>query len=224
MLGLLGCLLCTTCQSDGALGNTTDAAAREKHKNAQFQQLTPEVAAATLEIKAKFDAGLRKYESAERELSTLYEQNSRRLRSHLLAQETFRQVFPFDGEMTLEGVSDLVEQLPYCTKKCGFQTETGTVNYYCPSTDAGFFSYLASISPSSPIITAFHDSYLEKRMIAPEIRQQMLLSGLEELDFTNPDHQLFYALFQLWINEEMRAYALANSMKPAEEPGKGQPE
>lgn len=194
----------TACQTDT---NKTPTIPETDQAALYQQRLHPKVAAITQEIKEEFDAGLRNYIGEERSLSYLYEQNARILRMHFLAEETFRHVFPFNGKINEEQLSNVADQLPYFTKKCGFQSEEGIVNYYCPAIDSAFFSYLADIKPASRIIQKFHDSYLETKVITPDVRQGRLLQALEALDFNSPDHQLFYALFQLWIHEEMRAYA-----------------
>lgn len=183
-----------------------------------FSNFFPDsVMQSTRRIKAAFENGLRDYAGPERPLSYLYEQNARALRMHFLAEETFRFVFPFNGKMSLEELATDTDRLPFVTRNCAFVVDSVTYHYYCPSLDSMFFAYLASVEPPSPLISNFVETYRSQRTITPAIRQQMLLSGLEELDFEQPDHQLFYALFQFWVYSEMRAYVVANAADGAVE-------
>jgi hypothetical protein len=177
------------------------------NKGALFlDKLPPEVAANTTMLKTKFDAGLRDYGGATRELPYLYERNIALLRSHLLEEETFRFVFPFNGKLSLKSEAGLVGKLPYMTQKCGYQDQGGNViNYYCPALDEAFFEYLDELAPSSELIGQFVAEYREFKTITPDLRYNMLMSGSEKLDFSSPDHQLFYALFQLWAYDDMKA-------------------
>ncbi|MEM9836159.1 MAG: hypothetical protein AAF828_06635 [Bacteroidota bacterium] len=212
-----------------ACGSPEGAADEEGNETANrgllFAKRFPaEVVQPTLALKAKFDAGLISKSETERELGYWYELNARQIRSHYMQEETFRYVFPFNGEMSLDAEAELAEQLPYMTRNCGYQNGAGEViHYFCPSLDSTYFHYLDELAPGSGLIAQFAQEYRSKKIISPRLRQNMLLKSIEALDFTNPDHQLFYALFQLWVFDDIMAGVIARattSPTPDQQPEK----
>lgn len=195
----VGCASEPTPETERELPNETVAYTLGEH-------LSDEATTATLAFKTAFDEGLRDYAGARRTLAELYERNALQLRLHFLEEETFSSVFPFNGKLRPERLTELMEDLPYMTNNCGFQTPDGeVVHYYCPGTDEDFFGYLAAVGRNNVLVEQFRTTYLDKKIIEPAFRERMLLTAADEFDFTNGDHQMFYALFQAWILEEARA-------------------
>lgn len=204
LLVIIGGLL-LTCR--GEENPAAQAVTEPKGASEQLQAFfTPAEQQAILRFKTAFDDGLQNRGGAKRELPYLYEQHARRLRMDYLAQESFSGVFPFNGQLILEQRPELVEGIPFFTHACGFQAEgEKIVNYYCPALDTAFFNYLDALSPENELIREFAVTYREHKTIVPGTRRKMLLEALEIFNFQNPDHQLFYALFHCWVNEEMQA-------------------
>ncbi|MEM6878442.1 MAG: hypothetical protein AAF544_07785 [Bacteroidota bacterium] len=166
-----------------------------------------DVVAASHQIKDAFESGIRLRSEADSSLSYLYRQHARRLRTHFFDNDPIVGVFPFNGEWTLTQRADVVAELPFMSNLCGFQKASGeTVNYFCPSLDESYFAYLEEVGEGYAIISEFASDYQETKQIAPAVRQKMIMQSIEDLDFSNYDHQFFYSLFHLWAAEEMRAY------------------
>lgn len=171
------------------------------------QFFSPAEVSALVAIKQKFEEGLRKGMES-RTIAYAYEQHARRMRMDYFDQSPVTNLFPFNGKFDFSQVEDDVKKLPFMSYKCGFVIETSqeVVNYYCPSLYQPFFDYLAKAGQSSPLITAFVEEYPKVKAITPALKNQLLLGGEQELVFSNWDHQLFYFLFNCWVNEEIIAY------------------
>lgn len=159
------------------------------------------------QIKEEFEAGIRLPSEADSSLAYLYRQHARKLRIQFMDQDPMLPLFPFNGKLLLSDRKELADQLPFMSYLCGFQTEDGEpVHYYCPSLHEAYFEYLEVVGRSAPVLAQFVHDYQGNKTITTSIRQLMLMSSIEDLDFSDYDHQLFYCFFQLWVADEMQAY------------------
>lgn len=136
-----------------------------------------------------------------------YEQNQLKIRQQVFDQQTINHLFPFsEGQLRLGNIGETSE-LALFSDQCSFASDSTdlVVRYTCLSKDESFLSYLNEQAASSSIITGFVESYRASGMITDGIKQSLILSKAEGIDFNNPHHQLFYALFQLLLVEEMEA-------------------
>lgn len=157
-------------------------------------------------LKQKFDEGIRPgFE--QRPLSYAYAQHALRLSLDLLNEETFAQVFPYNGDFTLEQNKEQAQQLSFLSYYCGFQMPDGqsVINYFCLKSSSAFMDYLAELGRSNEIIDRAQNGYRTQKQFDPTIRQMVLLEADEGLDFENPGHQLFYFIYHSMINEEYQA-------------------
>lgn len=159
--------------------------------------------AAILKLKHIFEQGLTA-NPGQRPAAFDYEQHALRMRLDFLNQETFEFFYPYNGDFRLSTYPDQVEQLSFLTNKCGFQViETEEIiHHLCFNTDKRFFDYLEQLGKENAVIASFRDNYLNNKVIVQEDRKSMILNSVEELDWENPDHQLFYFLFHALVNEE----------------------
>lgn len=211
------CMLCLLCFAIAACtadepGNISEEVEAVVADTSQLELVkrffTPKEVEAMLAIKAEFEGGLRKGLEL-RSVAYAYEQHAIRMRLNYFDKTPVIYQYPFNGKFDFSRVESYANSLPFMTRKCGFQIEATkeVVNYYCPSIHQPFFDYLTEIGQSSSIISNFAKEYPEVKAILPGIKQQMLMSSNEELDFEKWDHQLFYLLFHCWVNEELIAYA-----------------
>jgi hypothetical protein len=169
---------------------------------------------AIISIKKRFEEGLRQ-SFEKRTISYAYIQNATRMRLNFIEKDQSTMPFPFNGDFSLEEVSEEVEKLSFISKKCGFlvgDTEE-QVNYYCLSLNKNYFDYLGAIPDEDKLIANFVTMYKETKNITSEFRQQLLFMSIESLDLENWDHQFFYMLVQCWRKEELIAYAKATANK-----------
>ncbi|MEM6773144.1 MAG: hypothetical protein AAF597_21405, partial [Bacteroidota bacterium] len=179
-----------------------------------FSHFPPEVLDALVTIKTRFEQGLR-IGKEQRSVGYAYEQHAIRMRLDFFDKAQITNNYPYNGQFSLAEVKAAVDQLPFFTDKCGFAVgeQDQVVNYYCPALDENYFSYLGQLSDPEGIISTFVSNYREAKTITPMMRQKMVMSAQESLDFDNWDHQLFYCLFQCWVNEEVQAYIEVNVLR-----------
>lgn len=194
-----------------ACGGERTATTTEVLPSGQYADwFDPATATAVSDLKQQFDDGLLAHGGGATDIPYLYEQNALRLRMHFLEEESFSFLFPFNGKMSLSEEEELAGRIGFMSYDCGYQPARDTiVNFFCPAADSTYFAYLANVQPNSILIDRFRESYLADRVITPSMRQAMLTSAREELDFSSPDHQLFYALFHLWVLDDMQARVAA---------------
>jgi len=81
-------------------------------------------------IKAEFEKGLR-LGKEKRTVGYAYTQHANRMRLDFFDETPVINNYPFNGAFNLAMVKQSVEQLPFVTRKCGFEAKDGekTVNY-----------------------------------------------------------------------------------------------
>jgi len=165
-------------------------------------------------IKAEFEKGLR-VGKEKRTVGYAYTQHANRMRLDFFDEAPINNSHPFNGAFTLSMVQTSVEQLPFVTRKCGFEVKEveKTINYYCLSLDENYFNYLDELGATSALIKEFATVYKTNKTVTPAIRKGMVMESLEQLDMDNWDHQLFYLLFQCWTNEELMAYQKVKALQ-----------
>jgi len=165
---------------------------------------------ALLELKEQFDAQLRKG-FGDRSMAYVYEQHALRMKLDLLNNEPYDYLFPYNGKFSLADHLELVEEMPFLTYKCGFQKEDGEViHYYCLGLEGGFIDHLTEVGENNELIKRFAARYQEVKTIDPQAKQDMVLNAQEELSFEELDHQLYYFLFHVCVNEERLAVKKLN--------------
>lgn len=146
--------------------------------------------------------------SKDRSIEDCYKLHANEMRMNFMQKHPYTSTFPYDGSFDLSMVSS-IDSLNFLTKKCGFQQkESGKViNYYCLKSEGRYMDYLKRIQSESPIILTFYKEYQDSKTISPNIRQGVMISSLEDLDFSKEGHRLFYMIFHLLTNEEKLAAA-----------------
>lgn len=176
-------------------------------KSALFAKyFTTEEQAILLKIKAIYEKGISDGFTFD-DIGEAYSYNAGVLKSDLFNKIPHTLTFPYNGKFSLSTFEKEINKLSFITKKCGFQdTQTEKlINYYCPNLDEDFFAFLEEGSAGSKLIKDFHNDYMAQKVINNEIKRNMVLMSDEELDFDNFNHQLFYMLFHIYVNEEQKA-------------------
>lgn len=170
------------------------------------QYFTKEEQEALLKIKAFYEKGISDGFTFD-EIGEAYDYNSGILRSDLFNEIPHTVTFPYNGEFALAMFEKEIPKLSFVTKKCGFKdTKTeNIINYYCPNLDKDFFAYLEELGKDNELIQVFYEEYLSQKIISNGIKQGMLFRSKDNLDFNNFNHQLFYMLFHVFVNEEQIA-------------------
>lgn len=161
---------------------------------------------ATLAVKSAFDEGL-STGYGKRTIDYIYQQHALRLKLDVLQKESFAHLYPYNDAFKLEDHQELVDKLPFITKKCGFQdVEKGkTIHYYCLSLEGGFLDFLTDLGKDNQLIASFASNYRQNKSLDRNVYQDILISGESELNFQNLDHQLFYSFVHILTHEEVLA-------------------
>lgn len=179
-------------------------------ENSLFSEFfNQEEAQALTEVKDAFEKGI--CEGRETNKSAdCYDFHSWILRSDLLQQTPITKNFPFKGDFALDStlVSEKLSEV--WTNKCGFQTDKGTLNYFCLDASKKVMKYLTKLGESNVVINSYAENYAKNKTVTPQDIQAFVMNGPEELDFSNYDHQIFHLLVCLSLNEEMNAMRRIN--------------
>ena len=171
-----------------------------------FKFFNAQEQAAILAIKATFDKGInRDFEWDD--ISRAYDYHAKTIRIDLLNGVPFTLTYPYDGTFDFQNYTAELNQLPFITNECGFQNaETKQkINYYCLNLEQRYFDYLQELSKSSSFIANFAEAYQKSKSLTPTIKEKLLFSAKEELDFMNLDHQQLYMWLHLLASEEIMA-------------------
>lgn len=208
-----GCLVgCSSGQGTGTTDEVgtasepTSSSAVEGSTLLADQFLGTEAIDALNEIKAVFDQGISKG-YGDRPPAYVYEQHALRMRMDYFDNDPYTSVFPYNGEFDLSSFTEAVNKLPFISNKCGFQDPTTkeVINYYCFNTDPDYMRYLAAVGENSALVKGFQQHYQETKSITSNMREAMLTQSVEEIDFSSLDHQYFYMMFHILVNEERLA-------------------
>lgn len=123
--------------------------------------------------------------------------------------------FPYDGKFEFAQMEEQAASLDFLTKNCGFQIQaTGEmVNYYCMKSTGKWMDYLNHIGSTSSLIQNVRNSYAQAKTITQSIKQELVLQASNDLNFASEDHQIFYMMIHLLINEERIASEKINQSK-----------
>jgi len=141
-------------------------------------------------------------------LGEAYKYNSSMFRTDILNDIPYTLTFPYNGKFDLTKHEERVKSMGFFSKKCGFgdkQTDE-IIHYWCLSLDETFFSYLDELGKDNEFIKNFAEGYQRSKGITNEMKQRLIWLDEMTIDFNNYDHQVFYMLFHVLINEERIAY------------------
>jgi len=157
-----------------------------------------------LKLKQNFEKGMCE-EQKTNDLTNCYKRHARTIQSDFIQQIPIKFTFPYDSDFQLNKEETKTILSSIWTDKCGYQTDTGTVNYFCLDAAAKIMDYYKEVAQQSDFIRGFTESYIKNKTITSPHTNGLLMSSGENLDFENFDHQLFYAILHLTWNEENKA-------------------
>lgn len=169
--------------------------------------ITAEEMAILITIKADFDALLNHENKTNRSLGEQYELHAAGLGNSFLQNNPITLNLPYNNKIRLSDYDDLLLNSNLWSYKCGYQEEDGSqiLNFYCLNTSGPIFNYLQNASPNNELIHNFITSYKKIGDFSPDIQQSTILNTPLNIDFNNPDHQMFWVIYHLSLNETMNA-------------------
>lgn len=159
---------------------------------------------ALLKIKQDFEKGMCE-EQKTNDLTNCYKRHARTIQSDFIQQIPIKFTFPYESDYQLDKVEVKAVLSSVWTDKCGYKTDTGTVNYFCVDAGAKIMDYYKEVAQESDYIGNYAESYIKYKTLTESQTSSLLMSSGENLDFENFDHQLFYAILHLTWNEENKA-------------------
>lgn len=170
-----------------------------------------------LSIKSKFDNKLCSTYNHNRILSECYKFSSHSLKSDFLSGYPIQLNFPFDNTMPLNSLTDTTLSQIW-SFKCGFidKFDNTIFNFYCLNINGKVGDYLKRLGNNNNLIKEFFNSYSKHQDFHPDIQQQIILSAQDKLEFSNIDHQIFWMLYCLSLNETITATKKVNEKQTSE--------
>jgi len=159
---------------------------------------------ALLKIKRDFEVGMCEEQKTD-DLTNCYKRHARTIQSDFIQQIPIKFTFPYESDFQLDKAEIKAVLSSVWTDKCGFQTDAGTVNYFCLDASAKVMDYYKAVAQQSNFIGNFTESYIKNKTLTETQTSSLLMSSGENLDFENFDHQLFYTILHLTWNEENKA-------------------
>ncbi len=203
-LGILClCWACQTSSSEKQTSSTTEMTRPSTDQTIFAQHFNSDEIKAMLAIKETFEEGICKGREAK-DVSACYSFHAWIVRSDFFQKNPLTKNFPYNGEFQLDKAHAKTLNGIW-TDKCGFQSETETINYFCVDANAKVMDYFDVLGKNAPTIQRYTDIYREKKTHTPQELESMLISMVDEFDYANFDHQVFHLLFHSSLNEELRA-------------------
>jgi len=161
--------------------------------------------AALLRLKQTFDAGMCEEQRIAKTLKACYEGHAKMIRSDFFQKTPITLSYPYKTDLQLDEAETKNILSSVWTDKCGYQTDKGTVNYFCLDAAAKVMDYYKEIAQGNDFIGSFTESYIKNKTLTEAQTTNLLMTSSESLDFNNFDHQLFYTILHLTWNEENKA-------------------
>lgn len=143
-------------------------------------------------------------------LEQAYEFLALGFRKEILDQEGGRiqAIYPFNGGYDQSFFQALAGDFEFMTKACGFQLPDGTVyNYYCLKAESTWMDFY--LGNQNSFIESLLTQYQTNKSFDSAYKESLLISALDELDFSKDSDRIFFYLNLLLIQEEFLAYGLA---------------
>lgn len=158
-------------------------------------------------IKADFESIMNSDNNANTSLGDLYRLHLAGLGDSFLQKNPISLNLPYNNKLRLAKYDDLLLNSNLWSFKCGYAGEDGNtiLNYYCLDTAGSLFNYLKNSSPDNELIQNFVTTYTQAGDFTPNMQQSIILEAKRGLDFNNPDHQMFWVIYHLSLNEVMVA-------------------
>jgi len=160
---------------------------------------------ALLKLKQTFEAGMCEEQRTAKNLKACYKGHAQMIRSDFFQKIPITLSYPYKTDFQLDETETKDILSSVWTNKCGYQTDKGTVNYFCLDAAAKVMDYYKEIAQGNDYIGAFAESYIKNKSLTQDLTTNLLMSIGENLNFDNFDHQLFYAILHLTWNEENKA-------------------
>ena len=154
-------------------------------------------------VKAQFDEAMCSQISYI-EISDCYSTHAAILMADLTQDIPFTANFPYTTDFAFSKFEQEFEDLEILSSKCGLQNPQNKeiVNFYCLYDVSPFMDYLAELGKATPFIKSIHELYQKAKGMPPSMRNDVVLSSKLELDFNKIDHQFFYMIMHLALNDE----------------------
>jgi len=160
---------------------------------------------ALLKLKKTFEAGMCEEQRTAKNLKACYEGHAQMIRSDFFQKIPITLSYPYKTDFQLDETETKTVLSSVWTDKCGYQTDKGTINYFCLDAAAKVMDYYKEIAQENGSIHTFTESYLKNKSLTQDLTTNLLMSIGEGVDFDNFDHQLFYTILHLTWNEENKA-------------------
>lgn len=161
-----------------------------------------------IDLKKNFDRGLMLNQGSA-DIARVYQFHAHGTRMEMMDQTTLAHYFPYNGEFDQNEFRNRASQLDFLNKNCGFQIKTNkeellTFNHYCFNKDNQLFELYKA--EGSAFLNRIINEYQEAKAITPAMKQQFYFNAMDDLDMTRLEHQIFYMLFHVLVNEEIVTY------------------
>jgi len=138
-------------------------------------------------------------------LKACYEGYAKMIRSDFFQKIPITLSYPYKTDFQLDETETKTILSSVWTNKCGYQTDKGTINYFCLDAAAKVMDYYKEIAQGNDYIGTITESYIKNKSLTQDLTTSLLMSIGENIDFDNFDHQLFYTILHLTWNEENKA-------------------
>jgi len=161
---------------------------------------------AILAIKTAFDYGLADGKEIK-DYAQLYKNHAHRMRADYFNKFPYTLNFPYNDKFDLSQIKEKVKDVSFLTNKCGMQQgdKGNIIHYLCLKDRSTYMTFLTELGKKNNLIQSIVEDYKKNKSISANARHIMLLDSFETLDFKQQEHQIFYAFFQILVNEERLA-------------------
>jgi len=138
--------------------------------------------ATLLKLKQTFEAGMCEEQKIDK-LKACYEGHAKMIRSDFFQKIPITLSYPYKTDFQLYKTDFQLDETEtktilssVWTNKCGYQTDKGTINYFCLDAAAKVMDYYKEIAQGNDYIGTITESYIKNKSLTQDLTTSLLMS------------------------------------------------
>lgn len=142
------------------------------------------------------------------DIARCYDMHCHTLRSDVFNKMPITLNYPYNSPDGLHsiGQKDKLKLIwNYDCKYVNDKTKT-EVHYYCYNLEGSYISYLEDLAQNNKLIKIYVETIVEKNGLNNELIREIMINSVDDLEFSNVDHRIFYTMHYLTQRDQTLKY------------------